>query len=122
MVLYKPGAVVLWKGKKQIISHVMLRRDELWIYLIKHADPVRPETLQLEATLLSTKRQPEKFTLQEVKRPPKLPVRPVVKPKMKPPAPAKHATLSLPDPDAPAPKPANLMETASAPVEITAPL
>ena len=60
MPLYKPGTVVVWRATKQIVSHIMLRRNELWVYLTQRAEPVRPEELQLKPTVLSTVRQPER--------------------------------------------------------------
>lgn len=75
MPLYKSGAVVVWRKQKHIISHVMLRRDELWVYLLKRAEPVRPESLQIKPTLMTTARQPERLALQApVKKPPALPL------------------------------------------------
>lgn len=75
MPLYRSGAAVVWRKQKHTISHVMLRRDELWIYLVKRAEPVRPESLQIKPTLMTTARQPERFALQApVKKHPILPL------------------------------------------------
>ena len=109
MPLYKPGTVVIWRAQKQIISHVMLRRDELWIYMTKHIDPVRPEELQIKPTRLSTVRQPDRPDLQAPRKPAKLP------PKIK-----KSAALPSSGRAARAPKLSSLMETVAAPLKTAA--
>ena len=62
MPLFRPGTEVTQNGRREVVSHVILRRRELMIYLQGHEDPVKPHTLQLSPTLFSTERKPEPLT------------------------------------------------------------
>ena len=62
MPLFRPGTEVTQNGRREIVSHVILRRRELMIYLQGHDDPVRPHTLQLSPTTFTTERRPEPLT------------------------------------------------------------
>ena len=60
MPLFSPGASVLMGTKRETVSHVVIRRCSLMVYLQGHDNPVRPESLQLEPTAFHLTRRPEK--------------------------------------------------------------
>jgi hypothetical protein len=41
MPLFRPGTEVTQNGRREIVSHVILRRRELMVYLRGHDDPVK---------------------------------------------------------------------------------
>ncbi len=47
-------------AKRETVSHVVIRRCALMVYLQGHDNPVRPESLQLEPTAFHLTRRPEK--------------------------------------------------------------
>ncbi|WP_235505294.1 hypothetical protein [Acidovorax sp. Leaf160] len=58
MPLFRPGTRVRMAGNWQTVSHVMLRRLELAIYLVGQEKPVDPAKLELEPTTFTTRRVP----------------------------------------------------------------
>ena len=60
MPLFSPGASVLMGAKRETVSHVVIRRCALMVYLQGHDHPVRPESLHLEPTAFHLTRRPEK--------------------------------------------------------------
>ena len=46
---FKPGASVQWKQQRETVSHVVIRRNALMIYLVGNDTAVHPDTLQLGA-------------------------------------------------------------------------
>lgn len=56
LALYKPGSPVAWQGREMSVSHVLLRRGHLMVYLQGHPDPVEPETLTMPLTRLVLQR------------------------------------------------------------------
>lgn len=62
MPLFRPGTEVTANGKREIVSHVILRRRELMVYLQGHEDPIKPDRLNLAPTLFTTERSPEPLT------------------------------------------------------------
>ncbi len=56
LALYKPGSSVEWQGRDMTVSHVLLRRGRLMVYLQGHPDPVEPETLTMPLTRLVLQR------------------------------------------------------------------
>lgn len=59
MPLFRPGVEVQEGGRTETVSHVILRRREMMVYLVGREDPVRPERLRLAPTLFTTERRPE---------------------------------------------------------------
>ncbi|WP_455556316.1 hypothetical protein [Comamonas sp.] len=59
MPVFKPGVQVMQGGRKETVSHVVLRRREMMVYLIGKDEPVKPERLSLVPTWFTTKRRPE---------------------------------------------------------------
>lgn len=59
MPLFKPGTRVKRGANWETVSHVVLRRRDLAVYLVGHADPVDPQELALEPTVFTTVRVPE---------------------------------------------------------------
>ena len=60
MPIYKPGTRVRRAGQWETVSHVALRRHDLAEYLVGRSEPVDPMDLELEPTLFTTVRVPEK--------------------------------------------------------------
>ncbi len=60
MPLFKPGAFVHWNQQRETVSHVVVRRNTLMVYLVGHESPVNPEALQLEPTAFLLARQPDR--------------------------------------------------------------
>lgn len=60
MPVYKPGTRVKRSGSWETVSHVSLRRQDLAVYLVGHAVPVDPMELELEPTVFTTVRVPER--------------------------------------------------------------
>ena len=56
MPVFRPGTRVRMGGTWQTVSHVMLRRLELAIYLVGQEKPVDPDKLELEPTTFTTRR------------------------------------------------------------------
>lgn len=62
MPLFRPGTEVTQNGRREKVSHVLLRRRELMVYLEGQEDPVKPERLSLAPTTFTTERRPEALT------------------------------------------------------------
>nr|WP_312844106.1 hypothetical protein [Diaphorobacter nitroreducens] len=60
MPVFKPGTRVRRAGSWETVSHVALRRQDLAVYLVGRAEPVDPLDLELEPTLFTTVRVPER--------------------------------------------------------------
>lgn len=61
MPLFKPGTSVHWKQQRETVSHVVVRRNTLMVYLVGHEVPVYPESLQLEPTAFHLTRVPDRL-------------------------------------------------------------
>lgn len=59
MPLFRPGTEVTANGRREVVSHVILRRRELMVYLQGHDDPFRPDRLDLAPSLFTTERRSE---------------------------------------------------------------
>ena len=59
MPLFRPGVEVEQNGRTETVSHVILRRRELMVYLVGHEEPVRPDRLRLQPSLFTTARSPQ---------------------------------------------------------------
>ena len=46
-------------GREETVSHVVLRRREMMVYLVGRDDPVRPDRLSLEPQWFTTERNPQ---------------------------------------------------------------
>ena len=62
MPLFHPGTEVTQNGRREKVSHVILRRREIMVYLEGHEEPVKPERLSLAPTTFTTERRPEALT------------------------------------------------------------
>lgn len=60
LALYKPGSSVTWQGKSMTVSHVLLRRGRLLVYLDGHPDAVEPEAIVMPMTELVLQRTAER--------------------------------------------------------------
>ena len=56
LALYKPGSPVVWQGRDMTVSHVLLRRGHLMVYLEGHPDAVEPDTITMPLTRLVLQR------------------------------------------------------------------
>lgn len=59
MPVFKPGVQVMEGGRNETVSHVVLRRREMMVYLVGKDEPVKPERLSLVPTWFTTTRSPE---------------------------------------------------------------
>lgn len=59
MPVFKPGVRVIESGSQETVSHVVLRRREMMVYLVGKEEPVKPERLSLVPTWFTTSRKPE---------------------------------------------------------------
>lgn len=59
MPVFKPGAKVLHRDQEETVSHIIVRRREMMVYLVGHDDPIRPDRLALPAQMFTTERQPQ---------------------------------------------------------------
>ena len=59
MPVFKPGVKVMYGGRSETVSHVVLRRREMVVHLVGREDPVKPERLTLTPTWFTTERRPE---------------------------------------------------------------
>ena len=59
MPVFKPGVRVMAAGREETVSHIVLRRREMMIYLVGQEEPVKPERLRLTPTWFTTERRPE---------------------------------------------------------------
>lgn len=61
MPVYKPGTRVRHSGNWEEVSHISLRRNDLAVYLVGHAEPVDPADLELEPTVFTTVRVQQQY-------------------------------------------------------------
>ena len=59
MPVFKPGARVMQAGREETVSHIVLRRQEMMVYLVGHEEPVKPSRLSLQPMMFTTERRPE---------------------------------------------------------------
>lgn len=59
MPLFRPGVEVQENGRTETVSHVILRRREMMVYLVGREEPVRPDRLRLQPTRFTTARRAE---------------------------------------------------------------
>lgn len=59
MPIFKPGVQVMESGRHETVSHIVLRRREMMVYLVGKDEPVKPERLSLVPTWFTTIRNPE---------------------------------------------------------------
>ncbi|MNY52268.1 hypothetical protein D3C86_1879190 [compost metagenome] len=59
MPLFRPGVAVEENGRTETVSHVILRRREMMVYLVGREEPVRPDRLRLQPTRFTTARRAE---------------------------------------------------------------
>lgn len=59
MPLFRPGVEVQEGGRTETVSHVILRRREMMVYLVGREDPVRPDRLRLQPSKFTTARRAE---------------------------------------------------------------
>lgn len=57
---FKPGVAVRWNQQRETVSHVVIRRNMLMIYLVGNDIPVYPEALQLAPTAFHLTRVPHR--------------------------------------------------------------
>lgn len=57
---FKPGAAVQWNRRHETVSHVVIRRNMLMVYLVGNDTPVYPEALQLAPTAFHLARVPDR--------------------------------------------------------------
>lgn len=58
MPVFRQGVQVKHAGRWETVDYVKLRRLELLVYLVGHAEPVRTRELELAPTLFTTERVP----------------------------------------------------------------
>lgn len=56
MPLFKPGTQVRCDGKKETVSHVLLRRNLMFVHLVGHKKPIDSELVDLEPSLFTSGR------------------------------------------------------------------
>lgn len=59
MPVFKPGTSVMAGGRPETVSHIVLRRREMMVYLVGKEEPVKPDRLTLTPTHFTTVRRPE---------------------------------------------------------------
>ena len=58
---FKPGASVHWKQRRETVSHVVIRRNALMVYLVGNDTAVHPDALQLTPTAFQLSRAPDQL-------------------------------------------------------------
>ena len=58
MPLFKPGTRVMHGGREETVSHVVLRRREMMVYLVGRDEAIKPERLGLKPLWFTTERSP----------------------------------------------------------------
>ena len=58
---FKPGVSVEWMERRETVSHIMVRRNALMVYLVGHDTPVHPEALRLQPTAFQLTRVPDRL-------------------------------------------------------------
>lgn len=61
MPLFRPGVSVQFGQSRETVSHVVIRRNAMRVYLVGHDAPVHPDMLTLEPTAFSLARVPDHF-------------------------------------------------------------
>lgn len=61
MPLFKSGVSVEWMQRRETVSHVVVRRNALMVYLIGHESPVHPDALRLQPTAFQLTRAPDRL-------------------------------------------------------------
>jgi hypothetical protein len=61
MPLFKPGAFVHLGQSRETVSHVVLRRNSMMIYLVGRESPVHPEALHVQPTAFILTRVPDRL-------------------------------------------------------------
>ena len=61
MPLFKPGVSVQWNHQRETVSHVVVRRNALMVYLVGHDSPVHPDALHLAPTAFQLTRVPDRL-------------------------------------------------------------
>jgi hypothetical protein len=61
MPLFRPGVSVQFGQSRETVSHVVIRRNAMRVYLVGHEIPVHPNMLTLEPTAFSLTRVPDHF-------------------------------------------------------------
>ncbi|ART48183.1 hypothetical protein [Acidovorax carolinensis] len=61
MPLFRPGVSVQFGQSRETVSHVVIRRNAMRVYLVGHDEPVHPDMLTLEPTAFSLARVPDHF-------------------------------------------------------------
>jgi hypothetical protein len=56
VALYKPGTAARWQGMPETVSHVLLRRGELKVFLQGHPDALDPAAIEVKPTRLYLQR------------------------------------------------------------------
>ena len=59
MPLFKPGTSVQWNHQRETVSHVVVRRHALMVYLVGHESPVYSEARHLAPTAFRLTRTPD---------------------------------------------------------------
>jgi len=57
---FKPGASVHWNQRRETVSHVVIRRNTLMVYLVGIDNPVYPDALQLAPSAFHLTRVPDR--------------------------------------------------------------
>ena len=61
MPLFKQGVSVQFGPSRETVSHVVIRRNAMTVYLVGHDAPAHPDMLTLEPTAFSLTRVPDQF-------------------------------------------------------------
>jgi len=61
MPLFRQGVSVQFGQSRETVSHVVIRRNAMRVYLVGHETPVHPDMLTLEPTAFSLTRVPDLF-------------------------------------------------------------
>ena len=61
MPLFKPGVSVQYGQSRETVSHVVIRRHAMRVYLVGHDNPVHPDMLTLEPTAFALVRVPDRY-------------------------------------------------------------
>ncbi len=70
MPLFRPGTQVRMGGNLETVSHIVLRRQELLVHLVGREGAIDPSRIQLEPTVFTTRRRPERHSSQAAIAPP----------------------------------------------------
>lgn len=61
MPLFKPGASVHLGSSRETVSHIVVRRNAMVVYLVGHDNPVHPDELWVEPTAFHLTRMPDRI-------------------------------------------------------------